>query len=183
MGEFHLHSHKQYIFQCGGLKEYDSLSSGAFLCVIPFFVFPVLDIRGITQINALPLKGQVLSPWCPHPPPWSPPLTPVSLHLLPQPFLPSRPCLRASPLEGQVNRGPGSAQARLVPIRSLIRHFISCLTANCRRQSSPQKYSVQYVCAFGSWFMAALRCKTPPRSTNQIYGPEETTVSENLMTF
>ena len=110
--------------------------------LVPFCVH-VLHIRGITQINALPSllwrdkrcpRGAPPHPLHTNP---SPALTKASAYLptppphppYPAPFLPSRPCLRASPLEGQVNRGPGPAQARLVPIRSLIRHFISCLTA------------------------------------------------------
>lgn len=52
-------------------------------------------------------KAFALPPHLPAPPPPFPP------H-----FLPSWLCLRASPLEGQVNRRPGSAQVRLVPIPS-----------------------------------------------------------------
>lgn len=76
-------------------------------------------------------------------------------HRHPQPFLPSWPCLRASPLEGQVNRGPGSAQVRLVPIRHSLPnktfHLPSLLPA-CQRQSSPQDHWVQCVCVCVLWF-------------------------------
>lgn len=109
--------------------------------LVPFCVH-VLYIRGITQINALPsfLWRYKCCPWRAPSPSYRPSATlmkastyrPISLHLLPSSpiaFLPSWPCLWASPLEGQVNRGPGPAQARLVPIRFLIRHFIFSLTA------------------------------------------------------
>lgn len=121
--------------------------------LVPFCVH-VLHIRRITQINALSsflLKEQVLS-LSPHHHTLFVPhdglhLTP---HLIPppprhpQPFLPTWPCLRAPPLEGQVNRGPGSAQARLVPIRSLIRHFNSFLTA-CQLSPKPLSLACVYV--------------------------------------
>lgn len=141
----------------------------------PFRVH-IADIRGIAQINAPPLsalKGPALSLKCPLPPlaptlrrPLRrPPLTfplPTPLHLRPgspSPFLPPWPCLWASPLEGQVNGGAGPAQARLVPIRCLIRHFIFSLTAcppAAERLSTKAQHQDMYVwvcvCVCAFWF-------------------------------
>lgn len=56
--------------------------------------------------------------------------------------LPAITALFTSPFPGgQVNGGPGSAQARLVSIDSLIRHFISSLLA---REASPLPQKTEF---------------------------------------
>lgn len=72
---------------------------------------------------SVPLEGLLFTSTPSRPPP-----------LLLHHFLLSWPCLRASPLEGQVNRRPGSAQIRLVLIHFPVRLFISCM---CWRQCFP----------------------------------------------
>lgn len=94
----HLYSYKQYVFQCEDLKEYDSLSPTVSLCVSPF-LFHILYISGITEINALPsfLWRGLCCPWSAPFASYQPSAAltkastyhPVSLYLLPSSHSPS----------------------------------------------------------------------------------------------
>lgn len=206
MGQIHLHSHKQYISQCGDLKEYDSLSSRASRCVSPFLCSCPRHQRDHTDQCSLffSFEGASAFPEAPHltttittP---SPSLMkastylPIHFHLFPG--TPSPSChhgLVYEPLLSKDRLIEDLAQLRPAwfpfAICFLIRHFISFLTACLpAAKLSPKPLSLSYVflcvcmcVCLGLTSMVALRYKTQPHFTNQIQNQRDTCTTEYLM--